>query len=219
MNRRGGFWLPRRFFFSSHLYPAVKDSAAAPSIVDRSLFTQDRLVGLGAARRTFIVPFITKRGLWCYTGDEEEDSMVCRMLSGLVMLLATAIPLAAQMFSFGTGDAGLDISLNSINVQAQANIGSFTADLSVSFGVPQTQIQAWITVEKLQPAELYFALELSRIAAKPAATVFEIYRANKGKGWGAVAKALGIKPGSPEFRALKAKVVDKDKAIKAGKKK
>ncbi len=145
--------------------------------------------------------------------------MVCRMLSGLVMLLATAIPLAAQMFSFGTGDAGLDISLNSINVQAQANIGSFTADLSVSFGVPQTQIQAWITVEKLQPAELYFALELSRIAAKPAATVFEIYRANKGKGWGAVAKALGIKPGSPEFRALKAKVVDKDKAIKAGKKK
>ena len=145
--------------------------------------------------------------------------MVCRMLSGLVMLLATAIPLAAQMFSFGTGDAGLDISLNSINVQAQANIGSFTADLSVSFGVPQTQIQAWITVEKLQPAELYFALELSRIAAKPAAMVFETYRANKGKGWGAVAKALGIKPGSPEFRALKAKVVDKDKAIKAGKKK
>ena len=143
--------------------------------------------------------------------------MLRRTLSVLVMVAAITIPLAAQTFSFGTGDAGLDISLSSINVQAQANLGPFTADLSVSFGVPQSQVQAWITVEKLQPAEVYFMLELSKIAAKPPAKVIETYRANKGKGWGAVAKALGIKPGSPEFKALKAKVADKDKKIKAAK--
>ena len=33
--------------------------------------------------------------------------------------------------------------------------------------------------------------------------VFKIYNANKGKGWGVIAKELGIKPGSPEFHALK----------------
>jgi hypothetical protein len=29
------------------------------------------------------------------------------------------------------------------------------------------------------------------------------YKKNKGRGWGALAKSLGIKPGSPEFHALK----------------
>jgi len=31
----------------------------------------------------------------------------------------------------------------------------------------------------------------------------ERYRADKGKGWGVLAKSLGIKPGSKEFHALK----------------
>jgi hypothetical protein len=29
------------------------------------------------------------------------------------------------------------------------------------------------------------------------------YQASKGKGWGVIAKELGIKPGSPAFHALK----------------
>jgi hypothetical protein len=34
-------------------------------------------------------------------------------------------------------------------------------------------------------------------------TVVEIYRKQKGQGWGAVAQSLGIKPGSADFHALK----------------
>jgi hypothetical protein len=30
-----------------------------------------------------------------------------------------------------------------------------------------------------------------------------VYKQSKGKGWGVIAKELGIKPGSPEFHALK----------------
>jgi hypothetical protein len=33
--------------------------------------------------------------------------------------------------------------------------------------------------------------------------VMKKYKAGKKKGWGALAKSLGIKPGSPEFHALK----------------
>jgi hypothetical protein len=33
--------------------------------------------------------------------------------------------------------------------------------------------------------------------------VIEQYRSSKGKGWGVLAKSLGIKPGSKEFHALK----------------
>jgi hypothetical protein len=46
-------------------------------------------------------------------------------------------------------------------------------------------------------------LRLSEMSGKPVRTVEERYRAGKGKGWGALAKSLGIKPGSKEFHALK----------------
>jgi hypothetical protein len=142
-----------------------------------------------------------------------------RLLLMAALLVSLCIPLAAQTFSFGTGDATLDVTLNSLNVQAKADIGPFTAELSASFGVAQPQIQSWITVEKLQPAEAYLVLELGKVASKPPATVLAAYKANKAKGWGAVAKALGIKPGSAEFKALKAATVEKDKKVKARKKK
>ncbi len=135
-----------------------------------------------------------------------------------VILLAACLPLAAQSFSFSTGDASLDVSLNSINVQAQANIGPYTADLSASFGVTQPQVQAWMTVDKLQPAEVYLALELGKLAAKPPAAVITLYKQNKGKGWGAVAKALGIKPGSAAFKARKANASEKEQKLKGKKK-
>jgi hypothetical protein len=38
---------------------------------------------------------------------------------------------------------------------------------------------------------------------KPPETVLHVYQANRGKGWGVIAKSLGIKPGSREFHALK----------------
>jgi len=41
------------------------------------------------------------------------------------------------------------------------------------------------------------------MSGKPIDYVTEQYKENKGRGWGALAKSLGIKPGSPEFHALK----------------
>jgi len=41
------------------------------------------------------------------------------------------------------------------------------------------------------------------MSGKPIDYVTEQYKESKGRGWGALAKSLGIKPGSPEFHALK----------------
>ncbi len=140
-----------------------------------------------------------------------------RWCSVALVLIAAGLPVSAQSFSFSTGDASLDVTLSSINVQAQANLGPYTADLSVTFGVAQPQVQAWMTVDQLQPAEVYLALELGKLSGKPPTAVVALYKQNKGKGWGAVAKALGIKPGSAAFKALKAHASEKDQKLKGKK--
>ena len=144
--------------------------------------------------------------------------MANRCFLALALMAALGVPLAAQTFSFNTGDASLDVTLNSLNVQASADVGPFTAELSASFGVAQPQIKVWMAEERLQPAEVYLVLELGRIASRPPASVIAVYRVNKKKGWGAVAKALGIRPGSPEFKALKSSAVERDRNVKARKK-
>ena len=46
-------------------------------------------------------------------------------------------------------------------------------------------------------------LRLEEMSGLPTEDVIEEYKSNKGKGWGRLAKSLGIKPGSREFHALK----------------
>lgn len=46
-------------------------------------------------------------------------------------------------------------------------------------------------------------MRLSILVGKPVETVYVTYQKNQKKGWGAIAKELGIKPGSKEFHQLK----------------
>jgi hypothetical protein len=41
------------------------------------------------------------------------------------------------------------------------------------------------------------------MCSRPPDYVLERYKSGRGKGWGVLAKSLGIKPGSKEFHALK----------------
>lgn len=139
-------------------------------------------------------------------------------LATVLLTAALSLPLAAQSFSFNTGDADLDVTLSSLNIEANTDIGAYSADLSVSFGVGQPQVQAMMTVERLQPAEVFLVLELGRVSGRPPSAVIAVYRQNKAKGWGAAARALGIKPGSAGFKALKASADDRHRKFKGRKK-
>ena len=110
----------------------------------------------------------------------------------------------ALLFLCGQAVAGggLDGFLSSLNVQARADLPGFSARVSAQFGVPQPQVQAVIQTVK-EPADAFMVFQLGQMSSRPPETVVQVYQTHKGKGWGVIAKELGIKPGSPEFHALK----------------
>ncbi len=97
---------------------------------------------------------------------------------------------------------GLDTFLSNVNIQARGNIDGFAIKLSAQFGVSENQVK--IVLGKVsQPADAFMIFQLGQMTRQPVDSVLRSYHSNKGRGWGALAKDLGIKPGSAEFHALK----------------
>jgi hypothetical protein len=88
------------------------------------------------------------------------------------------------------------------NIQAQADPSGFRARLATRFNLGDVQVKAVLSNFD-SPADAYMMLRLGEMSGRSTGYVVEKYRNNKGKGWGALAKSLGIKPGSEEFHALK----------------
>ena len=88
------------------------------------------------------------------------------------------------------------------NVRAQADPSGFRAQLATRFRIGNAQVSA-VLGEVDNPADAYMVFRLAEMSSHAPDYVLSRYRAGKGKGWGALAKSLGIKPGSKEFHALK----------------
>lgn len=92
--------------------------------------------------------------------------------------------------------------ISGFNIQAEADPLGFRARLATRFKIGDAQINIVLdNVEKA--ADAYMVLKLGEMSNVPTENVIEEYKSGKGKGWGALAKCLGIKPGSSEFHALK----------------
>ncbi|MFZ0449049.1 MAG: hypothetical protein WAL98_07375 [Desulfatiglandaceae bacterium] len=88
------------------------------------------------------------------------------------------------------------------NIRAEADPSGFRARLESRFQIGDLQVKTVLgNVES--PADAYMVLRLGEMSGRPTARVVEQYRAHRDKGWGVLAKSLGIKPGSREFHALK----------------
>lgn len=98
--------------------------------------------------------------------------------------------------------ADLDNFLSDLNIQAKGDAGGYSIKLSAQFGVPLPEVQAIIKTVAV-PADAFMCLQLSQMTNTQPDKVVQTYNYNKDKGWGAIAKELGIKPGSAEFHALK----------------
>ena len=118
-----------------------------------------------------------------------------------IFSLVATVFLVCFMISPAPASSDLDVFVSNLNVQAQADIGAFKVRLSTQFGIPVPKIDA-LMVKVATPGDLY--MRVGQVASQPVDTVLREYQANKGKGWGVIAKNLGIKPGSKEFHALKA---------------
>ncbi len=88
------------------------------------------------------------------------------------------------------------------NMRAEADPSGFRARLSTRFQIGDVHINAVLSNVD-EPADAYMVLRLGEMSNRPPEYVIKEYKARKGKGWGALAKSLGIKPGSKEFHALK----------------
>jgi len=89
-----------------------------------------------------------------------------------------------------------------LSIQAQADPSGFRARLGARFRIGDAQISAVLSNVEY-PGDAYMVLRLGEMSGRPTDYVINQYRSGKGKGWGALAKSLGIKPGSEEFHALK----------------
>ena len=110
----------------------------------------------------------------------------------LMLMLVTASGLAANDFDW----------TRSLSIEAQADLSGFKARLESRFKIGDLQIDAVLSNVD-EPADAYLVLRLGEISKRPIDQVLEKYRRSKGKGWGEVAKSLGIKPGSSHFHTLK----------------
>jgi hypothetical protein len=127
----------------------------------------------------------------------------------LSLFVVLAIVLSASVVAAGAFDWTKDL-----NIRAEANRDGFRAQLSTRFKIGGAEIKV-ILGNVDSPADAYMVLRLGEMSGKPLDYVLEQYRNQKGKGWGVLAKSLGIKPGSPEFKALKAGHDLNGKAVKS----
>jgi hypothetical protein len=119
-----------------------------------------------------------------------------------IFSVLSGVLLVCFMISPAPASSDLDVFISNLNVQAQADLGAFKVKLSTQFGVPAASVEAVMASVKT-PGDAYMCFRVGQVASKPVEVVVKEYQGNRGKGWGAIAKNLGIKPGSKEFHALK----------------
>ena len=116
----------------------------------------------------------------------------------ILMLLVLSSVLFAATFAVA---ADFDWT-KELNVKAVEDPAGFRAELSYRFKIGDAQVKV-VLGNVGKPGDAYIVLRLVEMSSKPVDYVLNKYKSEKSKGWGALAKSLGIKPGSREFHALK----------------
>lgn len=87
--------------------------------------------------------------------------------------------------------------------KAKNDSSGYYVRLAARFGIGDADVKLVVgNVDR--PSDAYMVLRLCEMSRHPADFVLSQYHANKQRGWGSLAKSLGIKSGSSEFHALKA---------------
>lgn len=126
------------------------------------------------------------------------------------MLVAQILKPATNIdFKPTTGDTEMDAALNQIHDAAVNDINKFQNNVVSTFKIPAEQVSN--ALKELPPGDVFMAAQVANAVKKPFVQVVDTYKKDKSKGWGAIAKDLGIKPGSAEFHQMKKDMKDKNK--------
>ena len=113
-----------------------------------------------------------------------------------IFFIISVIALFSSAFAIA-GDFGW---MNNFNIRAEADPSGFRARLATRFKIGDVEIDA-VLKNVTNPSDAYMIFRYGEMSSRSTKQVMERYR-NK-KGWGVLAKSLGIKPGSQEFHSLK----------------
>lgn len=112
----------------------------------------------------------------------------------LLLVICVTTPMAAIAGDFDW--------LKELNLRAKADLFDFKATLDSRFHIGDAQVRLVLSNVD-SPADSYLVLRLSELSHRPVGDVLNAYHADHGKGWGVIARRMGIKPGSQAFHALK----------------
>jgi len=123
--------------------------------------------------------------------------------------LGLAATAGAQTISFrvSTGDGWVDNRLVEVNDYGVRYREPFVDEIVTSYGAPRPYVNELLVTRHWSPGDVYYACAMAHSIGRPCAEVADRYERDRGHGWGAVAMSYGIKPGSPQFFALKRGVV------------
>jgi len=93
--------------------------------------------------------------------------------------------------------------MSSLNNRYISDTSGFHSSLNQRFNVGDAVISS-VVKSVAKPADAYMILKLAEMTGLTHSAVLKKYEVNNNKGWGVMAQSLGIKPGSSEFKALKA---------------
>lgn len=138
-----------------------------------------------------------------------------RLIVSTLLAMCLSVGLAAgtaraQDFAFGwnprSGDVWMDAWLGDMNRYGGRYRDAFVDEL-VRYHAAPRDLVVDLLARRWAPGDIYFACALAKLAGRPCRYVVEQWERDHGQGWGAMAKRLGIKPGSPQFHQLKRGVV------------
>lgn len=130
-----------------------------------------------------------------------------RRISALALslgLLFAASAAQAQVvgYNFRSGDLWVDSRLGEINDYGSRYREPFIGEMTGYYGAPRPLVID-LFERRWSAGDIYYACSIAHVLGVPCVNVVREYERNPGQGWGAVAKRMGIKPGSAQFHQLK----------------
>ena len=127
--------------------------------------------------------------------------------TALIVAGIAAGPAWAQTFTLGwnprSGDVWVDAWLGDMNRYAGRYRDPFIDELVRYHNAPRDLVVDLLVHRHWAPGDVYFACALAHLVGRPCREVADVWERDHAQGWGAVAKRMGIQPGSAQFHRLK----------------
>lgn len=134
--------------------------------------------------------------------------MIRSKIAALAFATAFGLGMAAASqaqtvgYNINTGDVWLDGRVGEVDRYGRRYRDPFVSEV-VTLGAPRSLVVELLDSRGWSPGDIYMACSIASVLGIGCGRVVERYDANPGRGWGRIAQDMGIKPGSPEFHALK----------------